>query len=180
MSVPCHKTEILEGRGGFSSPLHPSQDPAPSRGSGKACTTHQGSGIGLGGVSSNPCPTLTSNPRSFKQEEPQGSRKLPEVPSWKREGSHLCPATHRNPVGVFQSASPSFLLPPIPAAHSHLGFGKIKAQSLLQPPPQPNWQLLACCLCPDMAEGHRQLGDGVDFPFGSREEGEGRRPLTSP
>lgn len=67
---------------------------------------------------------------------------------------------------------PSFS--PIPTAHSHLGFGRIKAQSLFRPPSQPNWQLLACCLCPDMAEGHRQLGDAVDFPFGSGEEGEGR------
>lgn len=69
----------------------------------------------------------------------------------------------------------SSLLPSHPNSSSPpaLGIWQSKVQSLLQPPPHPNWQLLACCLCPDMAKGHWQLGDGVYFPLGSMERGRG-------
>lgn len=56
-----------------------------------------------GGASSNLCPAPTS----------RQSRNFPEVPSWKSEGSHLCPATPQKPWrGYSYSASPSLLLPP--------------------------------------------------------------------
>lgn len=174
-SVPGHKTEIFEAWGVFSSFFGPLQGLAPSRSSGNAYTRWDrwiwSSG---GGVSSNLCPAPTTI-LDLQPEEPQGSRNFPASPAGNQRAATCAPPPSRNPGG----AGPPrplllLLLPPVPTAHSHLGFGRIKAQSLFQPPSQPNWQLLACCLCPDMAEGHWQLGDGVDFPFGSGEEGEGR------
>lgn len=89
----------------------------------------------------------------------------------KRQPPVLPPSQIR---GAVLLHSPSFLLFQIPASPPHWGFGKGRHSLCSSPHPTPNWQLLACCLCPDMAEGHWQPGDGVDFPFGSMEEEEGK------
>lgn len=139
--------------------------------------THDGTdGSGAQGEVS-PLTSALPPPQSqtYSQKSHRGAGTFLRSPAGNQRAATCAPPPSRNPGG----AGPPrplllLLLPPVPTAHSHLGFGRIKAQSLFQPPSQPNWQLLACCLCPDMAEGHWQLGDGVDFPFGSGEEGEGR------
>lgn len=131
--------EILEGRGGFSSSLRPLLGLAPSRGSGNACTTHQGtdgSGTQRGGVSSNPCPAPTGNPRLFELEETLWSRNVPEGPGWKSEGSHLCPATRQTPRRGYSYLASPFSPAPNPSGPLPFSIWQNKG-TVFMPAPTP-------------------------------------------
>lgn len=179
MRAPCHKTMKfpLEGisreRGSGWVFLVPSVllPLAPSRDSGSACTLYQdrwlwGSGAG---VSHNLCLPSAVVPEC----QPQGSGSLPETPGWKPEGGHLCPYPPETWEGLFLLClSPAPAPSRVPTAHL-FGIWQQKDAVFIPAPSPTHWQLLACSLCPDMAEGHWLLGDGADFLFGSGEDGGG-------